>query len=62
MTLCMNCLKEMSCITTGQIIRYGTGHCYSGDIKECKICGTRVIICNSTPFHNTELPAISIPE
>lgn len=41
----------MSCLKTGATAHFGFGHCYAGDIYECKECGNKVMVCNENSWH-----------
>jgi hypothetical protein len=51
MQICAKCKKEMTCIKTGVICRWGADHCYAGDKYECLGCGAQTINANSSPYH-----------
>lgn len=63
MIICQSCIKEMTCIKTGQIVQYHGTHSYSGDTFRCPTCNATVINCPSTPFHiGTLADAIQMPQ
>jgi len=56
MIICNSCKKEMTCETTGVIVRFGNGtHAYAGDRFKCKDCGHYIIVTNHTPFFDSKL-------
>ena len=44
----------MRCKTTGVIVRYGTDHCYAGDLFKCPICESEIVVTNPNPYHSTK--------
>lgn len=60
MMICSKCRLEMKVIKTGRFVRFGPGHCYSGDEFACKGCGATVVNCPSQPFHNTTAEAVEV--
>ena len=44
MHICVKCRREMTCKKTGATAHFGFGHCYGGDVFECKECGNQFMI------------------
>lgn len=55
MIVCSNCRKEMTCITTGVMVLFGTNHAYPGDEFQCGDCGNTAIHTNTSPCHASDL-------
>ena len=52
MKICIKCKREMTCLRNGVAAVWGTSHCYSGDLWECKQCGNQILNCNETNHQN----------
>jgi len=50
MQICAKCKKEMTCVKTGVVCKWGANHCYAGDMFECMECGIKTINTNNEPF------------
>lgn len=58
MQICAKCKKEMTCVKTGVVCRWGEVHCYAGDKYKCPQCDSEVIHTSRTPFYSDkEIPS-----
>lgn len=58
--ICCKCAREMRCKKTGQLFRWGKGHCYSGDVYACSACGSEACAILGNSFLNDTSPAIQM--
>lgn len=42
MLVCVDCKREMTCVTCGVGLDWGQGHVYPSDVYKCKGCGKKV--------------------
>jgi len=60
--ICTWCHRIMTCVKTGQKLRFGEGHCYAGDVYACKKCDNSAAIITGGSFHDMTSPAIQMED
>ena len=62
MLICVPCKLEMTCKKNSFGARWHKSHYYSGDLYQCKGCGTETIITAVAAIEDTTSPGISMTE
>ena len=50
MIICPGCHTEMRCLKNGVIATWHNTHRYAGDLYECPICNSKVLVTNPKPY------------
>ena len=55
MKICAKCKKEMQCKKTGLPAVWRVGHCYTGDLFECPICKSEILIITGSSYYDPKI-------